>query len=90
MLAKLDQVGSAHELFFHIINTLNVIYTFARQSVSMVLWFACTFVRSLGIVHSTVACLVVKRLHGSEAKGDLVMIQMLLLFKCKLLRYHAK
>ena len=28
-------------------------------------------------------------LNRSEVKGDLVMIQMLLLFKCKLLCYHA-
>ena len=37
----------------------------------------------------TVACLVAKPLNRSEAKGDLVMIQTLLLFKCKLLCYHA-
>ena len=41
------------------------------------------------IVHFTVACLVAKPLNRSEAKGDLVMIQTLLLFKCKLLCYHA-
>ena len=41
------------------------------------------------IVHFTVACLVAKPLNRSEVKGDLVMIQMLLLFKCKLLCYHA-
>ena len=34
-------------------------------------------------------CLVAKPLNRSEAKGDLVMIQTLLLFKCKLLCYHA-
>ena len=42
------------------------------------------------IVHFTVACLVAKSLNRSEAKGDLVMIQTLLLFKYKLLCYHAK
>ena len=41
------------------------------------------------IVHFTVACLVAKSLNRSEAKGDLVMIQTLLLFKCKFLCYHA-
>ena len=41
------------------------------------------------IAHFTVACLVAKPLNRSEAKGDLVMIQTLLLFKCKLLCYHA-
>ena len=43
----------------------------------------------LQIVHFTVVCLVAKPLNRSEAKGDLVMIQTLLLFKCKLLCYHA-
>ena len=37
------------------------------------------------IVHLTVVCLVAKPLNRNEAKGDLVMIQTLLLFKCKLL-----
>ena len=41
------------------------------------------------VVHFTVVCLVAKPLNRSEAKGDLVMIQTLLLFKCKLLCYHA-
>ena len=41
------------------------------------------------IVHFTVVCLVAKPSNRSEAKGDLVMIQTLLLFKCKLLCYHA-
>ena len=35
------------------------------------------------IVHFTVARLVAKPLNRSEAKGDLVMIQTLWLFKCK-------
>ena len=37
------------------------------------------------IVHFTVACLVAKLLKRSKAKGDLMMIQTLLLFKYKLL-----
>ena len=37
------------------------------------------------IVHFTVVCLVAKPLNRSEAKDDLVMMQTLLLFKCKLL-----
>ena len=41
------------------------------------------------IVRFTVVCLVAKPLNRNEAKGDLVMIQTLLLFKCKLLCYHA-
>ena len=41
------------------------------------------------IVHFTVVSLVAKPLNRNEAKGDLVMIQTLLLFKCKLLCYHA-
>ena len=41
------------------------------------------------IVHFTVVCLVAKPLNRSEAKGDLVMIQTLLLLKCKLICYHA-
>ena len=45
--------------------------------------------RSTIIVHFTVVCLVVMPLNRSEAKGDLVMIQTLLLFKCKSLFYHA-
>ena len=34
-------------------------------------------------VHFTVACLVAKPLNRREPEGDLVMIQTLLLFKCK-------
>ena len=41
------------------------------------------------IVHFTVTCLVAKPLNKSEAKGDLVTTQTLLLFKCKLPCYHA-
>ena len=41
------------------------------------------------IVHFIVVCLVAKPLDRNEAKGDLVMMQTLLLFKCKLLCYHA-
>ena len=43
----------------------------------------------IAIVHFTVVCLVAKPLDRSEAKGDLVMIQTLLLLKCKLICYHA-
>ena len=41
------------------------------------------------IVHFTVVCLVARPLNRGEAKVDLVMIQTLLLFECKLLCYHA-
>ena len=41
------------------------------------------------MVHFIVACLVAKPLNRSEAKGDLAMIQTLLLFKCKLLCYNT-
>ena len=41
------------------------------------------------IVNFTVVCLVAKPLNRCEAKGDLVIIQTLQLFKCKLLCYHA-
>ena len=34
-------------------------------------------------------CLVAKPLNGGEAKGELVMIQTLLLFKYKLLCHHV-
>ena len=44
---------------------------------------------SIIIVHFTVVCLVAKPLNRSEAKGDHVMIQTLLLLKCKLICYHA-
>ena len=49
---------------------------------------SCLEIYSL-IVHFTVVCLVAKPLNRNEGKGDLVMIQTLLLFKCKLLCYHA-
>ena len=39
------------------------------------------------MIHFTVVCLVAKPLNRSEAKVDLVMVQTLLLFKCKLLCY---
>ena len=41
------------------------------------------------IVHFTFLCLVAKPLNRSEAKVDLVMIQTLLLFICKLFCYRA-
>ena len=40
-------------------------------------------------LHFTVVCLVAKPLNRSEATGDLVVIQTLLLFICKSLCYHA-
>ena len=43
----------------------------------------------LGIANFTVVCLVAKPLNRGEAKGDLVMIQTLLLFKCTLPCYYA-
>ena len=48
-----------------------------------------TFRVEKSIVHFTVVCLVAKPLNRIEAKGDLVMIQTLLLLKCKLICYHA-
>ena len=39
--------------------------------------------RSEAIAHFTVVCLVIWPLSGSEAGGDLVLIQTLLLFICK-------
>ena len=41
------------------------------------------------IVQFAVVCLVAKPSNKSEAKDDLVMIQMVLLFKIKFLCYHA-
>ena len=35
-------------------------------------------------------CLVAKSLNRSDAKGDHVLLQTLLLFRCKLLHYHAR
>ena len=40
-------------------------------------------------IQSILQCLVAKPLNRIEAKGHLVMIQTLLLFKCKLICYHA-
>ena len=45
------------------------------------------FMTAVSIVHFTDACLVAKPLNRSEAKGDLVMIQTVLFFKCKLVCY---
>ena len=42
-----------------------------------------TIVHFITMVHFTVVCLVAKPLNRSKAKGDLVMIQTLLLFKCE-------
>ena len=44
---------------------------------------------NLPIGHFTVVCLVARPLSGSEAGGDLVLIQTLLLFRCKLCCSHA-
>ena len=41
------------------------------------------------ILHFTVVCLVAKPLDKSEATGDLVVIQTMLLFICKSFCYHA-
>ena len=41
------------------------------------------------IVHFAAVCLVAKSLNRSDVKVDLFKIQTLLLFKCKLLCYHA-
>ena len=51
----------------------------------------CTIMLRDPVVDFTlgIACLVTKPLNRSEIKGDLVTIQNLLLFKCKLLCYHA-
>ena len=75
-----------------------IIALIIRQDVQFILPFNCRNDKYLDvvrwqrsswvIVHFTVACLVAKPLNRSEVKGDLVMIQMLLLFKCKLLCYH--
>ena len=50
---------------------------------------SCSELKCLKTDHFTVVCLVAKPLNRNEAKGDLVMIQTLLLFKCKLLCYLA-
>ena len=39
------------------------------------------------IIHFTVACSIAKPLNRSEAKGDLLVIQTSLFFKCKLFSY---
>ena len=41
------------------------------------------------MVHFTIVCLIAKPFNRSETKGDLVLIQTLLLFKYKLHCYHA-
>ena len=51
--------------------------------------YRCLITANCPTVHFTVVCLVAKPLNRNEAKGDLVMIQTLLLFKCRLLCYHA-
>ena len=59
------------------------------QIVAVILSFLAVQSICNRIVHFKVVCLVAKPLNRNEAKGDLVMIQTLLLFKCKLLCYHA-
>ena len=60
----------------------------SRKTVGLtILWKVS--LRFSPVVHFTVACLVAKPLNRSEAKGDLVMLQTLLLFKYRLLCYHA-
>ena len=59
------------------------------QIVAVILSFLAVQSICNRIVHFTVVCLVAKPLNRNEAKGDLVMIQTFLLFKCKLLYYHA-
>ena len=52
-------------------------------------WVNCNGMRAiLQIAYFTVVCLVARPLNRSEAKGDLVMIQTLLL--SKVLCFHAK
>ena len=50
----------------------------------------CQSFKASAITHFTVVYLVAKPLIRNDAKGDLVMTQTLLLFKCKLLCYLAK
>ena len=59
------------------------------QIVAVILSFLAVQSICNRIVHFKVVCLIAKPLNRNEAKGDLVMIQTLLLFKCKLLCYHA-
>ena len=59
------------------------------QIVAVILSFLAVQSICNRIVHFTVVYLVAKPLNRNEAKGDLVMIQTFLLFKCKLLCYHA-
>ena len=64
--------------------TLNTLLNISTHTLLTVL-HTFPMVLTLRIVHFTVACLVAKPLNRSEAKDDLVMMQTLLLFKCKLL-----
>ena len=59
------------------------------QIVAVILSFLAVQSICNRIVHFKVVCLVAKPLNRNEAKGDLVMIQTFLLFKYKLLCYHA-
>ena len=59
------------------------------QMVAVILSFLAVQSICNRIVHFKVVCLIAKPLNRNEAKGDLVMIQTFLLFKYKLLCYHA-
>ena len=59
------------------------------QIVAVILSFLAVQSNCNRIVHFKVVCLIAKPLNRNEAKGDLVMIQTFLLFKYKLLCYHA-
>ena len=59
------------------------------QIVAVILSFLAVQSICNRIVHFKVVCLIAKPLNRNEAKGDLGMIQTFLLFKCKLLCYHA-
>ena len=59
------------------------------QIVAVILSFLAVQSICNRIVHFKVVCLIAKPLNRNEAKGDLVMIQTFLLFKYKLLCYHA-
>ena len=79
-------VSKTHSVIFILRCTLlkhaNFKHTDFNQSYTLV---NCVDVFHWLIVHFTVACLVAKLLKRSKAKGDLMMIQTLLLFKYKLL-----
>lgn len=59
------------------------------QIVAVILSFLAVQSICNRIVHFKVVCLIAKPLNKSEARGNLVMTQRLLLFKCTLLCDHA-